>query len=42
MEGEEKRNGITTRQHVLLPVFVSAHYVLPVLGGGGGGDMKKK
>lgn len=40
MEGEGKKNSFTTRQHVLLPVFVSTYYVLPV--GKVVGNFKKK
>lgn len=36
MEGEGKKNSFTTRQHVLLPVFVSTYYVLPACSWGWG------
>lgn len=41
MEGEGKKNSFATRQHVLLPVFVSTYYVLPACSLGWG-DFKKK
>ena len=42
MEGEGKKNCFTTRQHVLLPVFVSTYYVLPVCSRGWGNFKKRR
>lgn len=41
MEGEGKKNSFATRQHVLLPVFVSAYYALPACSWGWGNFKKK-
>lgn len=42
MEGEGKKNSRATRQHVLLPVFVSTYYVLPACGWGWGNFKRKE